>query len=158
MTGTAIVAVVAAVQAAIILGAVHLLALGFRNGDRPGDPRIRVRALGGGNLQVLVQNPSDGVVLVAVSRRRRLWFPADRRFGLSPLAARRLRLRYPAVRRPSLDDFLGAVGPGATGCWTLAGPDMGARLRVQLGLPDRRLRARRHVLPAIPAQGSELSR
>jgi hypothetical protein len=143
---------------AVLVVACWLVSAGIRNGDRPGDARVRAALHGSGQPDeerpvavVTVRNRGGSPVLAAVSVRRAL-FPAWLTGTMSVVVPRRTTRR---AFRPDGYPTVGVVGGGVTG-ELIAPVPAAARhylLTVLVGQPEGRLRVHRLRLAAAPVRG-----
>jgi len=149
----------------LIIGAIVLLMVtcwlvsaGIRNGDRPGDARVRAALHGSGQPDeerpvavVTVRNRGGPPVLAAVSVRRAL-LPGWLTGTVSVVVPRRTTRR---AFRPDGYLTVGVVGGGAAEELTAPVPAAARRylLTVLVGQPEGRLRVHRLRLAAAPVRG-----
>jgi hypothetical protein len=149
-------AIIAAVAAPAVV--CWLVRTGFRNGDRPGDARVRAALHGSGQPDeerpvavVTVRNRGGAPVLAAVGVRRAL-FPGWLTGTVSVVVPRRTTRR---AFRPDGYPTVGVVDGGAAEELIAPVPPAARHylLTVLVGQREGRLRAYRLRLAAAPARG-----
>lgn len=154
-------AIIAAIAAASVV--CWLVRTGIRNGDRPGDARVRAALHGSGQPDeerpvavVAVRNPGAAPVLAAVGVRRAL-FPGWLTGTVSVVVPRRTTRR---AFRPDGYPTVGVVDGGAAE--ELIAPVLPVArhylVTVLVGQRDGRLRVYRLRLAAAPARGRRAAR
>ena len=146
------------VAIAVPVVACWLLSAGMRNGDRPGDARVRAALHGSGQPDeerpvavVTVRNRGGSPVLAAVSVRRAL-LPGWLTDTVSVVVPRRTSRR---AFRPDGYPTVGVVDGGAAEELIAPVPAAARRylLTVLVGQPEGRLRVHRLRLAAAPVHG-----